>query len=153
MVYCTYKLSISLPFPVMSLSWKLCFRTRVSYGSLPFLSLSLPEFSDQTISATAVVNMPSSSSSDDNNDNTSFFLSLLEYHSRGDGGGRRREMLSVISGAVAWAVPAIAQAGLLDDFGTGPSKFKPWSTCRCGCISNTYKTVTGAVLLTPKGCT
>jgi hypothetical protein len=37
---------------------------------------------------------------------------------------QRREVLSVISGAVAWAVPAIAQAGLLDDFGTDPSKIQ-----------------------------
>jgi hypothetical protein len=46
-----------------------------------------------------------SSSGDDNDDST-----------------RRDLVLSVFTGAVVWAVPAIAKAGLLDDYGTDPSK-------------------------------
>jgi hypothetical protein len=119
---------------------------------LPFLSLtsSFPTKPSQRPPS----NLPLASS-DEINDSTSFSSPLSEYHSRGDGGGRRREVLSVISGAVAWAVPAIAQAGLLDDFGTDPSKIqavvKPAPVAASTVPAKT--TGPGGIDPTLKGCT
>jgi hypothetical protein len=119
---------------------------------LPFLSLT-SSFPTKPSQRPPLSNLPSSSG-DENNDSTSFSSPSSEYHSRG-GGGRRREVLSVISGAVAWAVPAIAQAGLLDDFGTDPSKIqavvKPAAAAASTAPTKTMGP--GGIDPTLKGCT
>jgi hypothetical protein len=98
---------------------------------LPLLCSLTSSFSPNPSQRPPSCNLLLSSSSsgehnENNGDSTSFSSSSSEY--RGVGGSsspsRRREVLSVISGAVAWAVPAIAQAGLLDDFGSDPSKIE-----------------------------
>ena len=118
---------------------------------LPFLSLT-SSFPTKPSQRLPVSNLPSSSS-DENNESTSYSSPSSEYHSRGCGG--RREVLSVISGAVAWAVPAIAQAGLLDDFGTDPSKIQAVVKPAAAAASTAPAKTTGPGGIDPtlKGCT
>jgi hypothetical protein len=157
-VYCIYK-PHSFCIPIERYSNKDTSvhnsRMKVLVWCLPFLSLtsSFPTKPSQRLPSS---NLPSSSSDENNDSNTSFSSSRsAEYHSRNGGGGRRREVLSVISGAVAWAVPAIAQAGLLDDFGTDPSKIvqtaaKPAPAAAAAPVKTTGP---GGIDPTHKGCT
>jgi hypothetical protein len=121
---------------------------------LPFLSLT-SSFPTKPSQRPPSSNLPSTSG-DETNDSTSFSSPSSDYHSRDGGGGRRREVLSVISGAVAWAVPAIAQAGLLDDFGTDPSKIQAVVKPAPAAAASTAPAKTtgqGGIDPTLKGCT